>query len=168
MRQSRSDSAEGSGVRSAPLEVVVKPWGSFSTLEEGPGYKIKRLVVTPGHRLSLQKHRHRAEHWVVVAGTATVTRGEQRLRLRRRECTIIPRGAWHRVENRGRLPVVIIEVQHGGYLGEDDIIRKADDYGRVGKSRGPSGEGRGGSAAARGARARATGQRAGGTARGRG
>ena len=130
-------------MRSAPLEFVVKPWGSFSTLEEGPGYKIKRLVVSPGHRLSLQKHRHRAEHWIVVAGTATVTKGDRRLRLRRRECTDIPRGAWHRVENRGRLPVVIIEVQHGNYLGEDDIIRKADDYGRVWMGREPSGKGRG-------------------------
>jgi mannose-6-phosphate isomerase len=136
-------------VRSRPLEVVAKPWGSFSTLEEGPGYKIKRLVVSPGHRLSLQKHRHRAEHWVVVAGTATVTRGEQRLRLRRRECTVIPRGAWHRVENRGRVPVVLIEVQHGDYLGEDDIIRQADDYGRAGESRVPRAERRGGRAAGR-------------------
>ena len=155
-------------MRSAPLEVVIKPWGSFSTLEEGPGYKIKRLVVAPGHRLSLQKHRHRAEHWVIVAGTATVTRGEQRIRLRQRECTVIPRGAWHRVENGGRVPVVLIEVQHGAYLGEDDIIRQADDYGRVGKSPGPSREGRGGPAAARGGRARAAGQRAGGSARERG
>ena len=168
MTQSRRGCAEGPGVRSAPLEVVVKPWGSFSTLEEGPGYKIKRLVVEPGHRLSLQKHRHRAEHWVVVTGTATVTRDERRLRLRKRECTVIPRGAWHRVENRGRVSVVLIEVQHGAYLGEDDIIRQADDYGRVGKSQGPSREGRGGPAAARGARARAAGQRAGGRARERG
>jgi mannose-6-phosphate isomerase-like protein (cupin superfamily) len=137
MRQRRQGGAEGPGVRSAPLEVVIKPWGSFSTLEEGAGYKIKRLVVAPGHRLSLQRHRHRAEHWVVVAGTATVTRGEQRLRLPQRQCVVIPRGAWHRVENRGRRPVVIIEVQHGEYLGEDDIIRKADDYGRAGESREP-------------------------------
>ena len=154
MRQSRRGSAEGPGVRSAPLETVVKPWGSFSTLEEGAGYKIKRLVVAPGHRLSLQKHRHRAEHWVVVAGTATVTTGERRLRLRRRQCTVIPRGAWHRVENRGRLPVVIIEVQHGAYLGEDDIIRKADDYGRAGESRESSAGSRGGKAARRAARGR--------------
>jgi len=168
MRRTQLASAEDFGVRSAPLEVVAKPWGSFSTLEEGPGYKIKRLVVAPGHRLSLQKHRHRAEHWVVVAGTATVTRGEHRLRLRRRECTVIPRGAWHRVENRGRLPVVIIEVQHGDYLGEDDIIRKADDYGRLGASRGSSGESRGEPAAARGARARARAPRSGRPAGGRG
>jgi mannose-6-phosphate isomerase len=167
MTQSRRGSAEGFGVRSAPLEVMVKPWGSFSTLEEGPGYKIKRLVVAPGHRLSLQKHRHRAEHWVVVAGTATVTRGDQRLRLRQRECAVIPRGAWHRVENRGRLPVVLIEVQHGAYLGEDDIIRQADDYGRVGTGRGSSGKRRGEAAAARGARARTTAPRSGRPAGGR-
>ena len=121
-------------VRSRPLEQVIKPWGGFSTLEEGPGYKIKRLVVQPGHRLSLQRHRHRAEHWVVVAGTATVVNGERLLTLRARQCTVIPRQAWHRIENRGRRPVVIIEVQHGTYLGEDDIIRKQDDYGRIAPS----------------------------------
>ena len=122
---------DSGGVRSRPLEFVTKPWGSFSTLEEGPGYKIKRLVVQPGQRLSLQKHRHRAEHWLVVAGTATVVRGDRRLTLRQRECTVIPRQAWHRIENHGRTPVVIIEVQHGSYLGEDDIVRQQDDYGRI-------------------------------------
>ena len=127
----RSDPDPVEGVRSHPLEFVNKPWGSFSTLEEGPGYKIKRLVVQPGQRLSLQKHRHRAEHWVVVAGTATVVRGDRRLTLRQRECIVIPRQAWHRIENHGRTPVVIIEVQHGSYLGEDDIVRKQDDYGRI-------------------------------------
>jgi len=116
--------------RSHPIEVEAKPWGSFSTLEEGPGYKIKRLVVQPGQRLSLQKHQHRAEHWVVVAGAATVVKGDRYLTLRKRQCTVIPRQAWHRIENHGRQPVVVIEVQHGTYLGEDDIIRKQDDYGR--------------------------------------
>ncbi|MBI4841419.1 MAG: phosphomannose isomerase type II C-terminal cupin domain [candidate division NC10 bacterium] len=128
MKLSQPDSE---GTRSHPIEFEVRPWGSFSTLEEGPGYKIKRLVVQPGCRLSLQKHRHRAEHWVVVAGTATVIKGNRRLTLRGRQCTVIPRQAWHRIENRGREPVVIIEVQHGAYLGEDDIIRKQDDYGRI-------------------------------------
>ena len=117
--------------RSRPLEFVAKPWGSFSTLEEGSGYKIKRLVVQPGERLSLQKHRHRAEHWVVVSGTATIVRGNRQFTLRTRECAVIPRQAWHRIENHGRQPVVVIEVQHGSYLGEDDIIRKQDDYGRI-------------------------------------
>jgi mannose-6-phosphate isomerase len=124
----RSDST---AVRSRPLERETRPWGSFATLEEGPGYKVKRLVVLPGQRLSLQKHRHRAEHWVVVAGCATVVNGAETLTLRRRQCTVIRRGAWHRIENRGRVPVVIVEVQHGDYLGEDDIIRKQDDYGRA-------------------------------------
>lgn len=143
MRGTRRGRAEDLGVRSRPLEAVVKPWGGFSTLEEGPGYKIKRLVVAPGQRLSLQKHRHRAEHWVLVAGTAVVLNGASRLTLKRRQCTAIPRGAWHRVENPGRVPLVIIEVQHGAYLGEDDILRKADDYGRVGERRRPRAERRG-------------------------
>ncbi len=129
--------------RSRPIEHEERPWGSFSTLEEGPGYKVKRLVVQPGQRLSLQKHRHRAEHWVVVRGTATVVRGEERLTLRGRQCVLIPRQAWHRIENRGRQPVVVIEVQHGSYLGEDDIVRRQDDYGRIeprAASRGPRGK----------------------------
>ena len=79
----------------------------------------------------MQKHRHRAEHWVVVSGTARIVTGAQHLTLGKKQCVVIPRQAWHRIENRGRQPVVIIEVQHGTYLGEDDIIRKHDDYGRV-------------------------------------
>ena len=126
--------------RSRPLEFVAKPWGSFSTLEEGSGYKVKRLVVEPGERLSLQKHQHRAEHWVVVSGTATIVRGDRRFTLRTRKCAVIPRQAWHRIENHGRQPVVVIEVQHGSYLGEDDIIRKQDDYGRVAPKGAPSAE----------------------------
>lgn len=132
-RNARLAASDPDGTRSRPLEAVAKPWGSFSTLEEGPGYKIKRLVVQPGHRLSLQKHRRRAEHWVVVVGTATVVRDDRRLTLRERQCVVIPREAWHRIENRGRKPVVIIEVQHGSYLGEDDIVRRQDDYGRIAK-----------------------------------
>jgi mannose-6-phosphate isomerase-like protein (cupin superfamily) len=129
--QGAAKGAASSGVKSRPIEEEWRPWGSFHTLEEGPGYKVKRLVVLPGQRLSLQRHRHRAEHWVVVAGTATVTNGTRVLRLGRRACAVITRQAWHRIENRGRTPVVVIEVQHGAYLGEDDIIRKQDDYGRV-------------------------------------
>jgi mannose-6-phosphate isomerase len=128
--------AELAGVKSRPIEEERRPWGSFHTLEEGPAYKIKRLVVWPGKRLSLQRHRRRAEHWVVAAGTATVVNGAKTLTLRRRQCTIIPRLAWHRIENRGRSPLVVIEVQHGTYLGEDDIVRKQDDYGRVKAKRG--------------------------------
>ncbi len=136
----RGGAGDPGETQSRPLHFEAKPWGSFSTLEEGPGYKVKRLVVQPGQRLSLQRHRHRAEHWVVVAGTATVVRGNRRLTLRQRQCAVIPRGAWHRIENHGRQPVVLIEVQHGKYLGEDDIIRSQDDYGRVKPSRAPSAE----------------------------
>ncbi len=132
-RQNLKSARPDPRVRSRPIEDEARPWGSFHTLEEGPGYKVKRLVVLPGQRLSLQRHRHRAEHWVVVAGTATVVNGAQTITLRRRECAVVPRLAWHRIENRGRVPVVVIEVQHGSYLGEDDIIRKQDDYGRMGK-----------------------------------
>lgn len=110
-----------------------RPWGGFQTLEEGPGYKVKRLVVEPGHRFSLQRHRRRAEHWVIVAGTPKITIGGRSRRLRPRQTVTVPRGAWHRAENVGRVPVVIVEVQYGSYLGEDDIVRKQDDYGRTGR-----------------------------------
>ena len=110
-----------------------RPWGGYQTLEEGPGYKVKRLVVEPGHRFSLQKHRRRAEHWVIVSGSAKVTVGRRSRRLRPREAVTVPRGAWHRAENVGRVPVVIVEVQYGSYLGEDDIVRRQDDYGRIGR-----------------------------------
>ena len=128
---SRQGKKSAPPTRSRPIEFESRPWGSFSTLEEGPGYKVKRLVVRPGQRLSLQKHRRRAEHWIVVSGRATIVRGTHELTLGRKECVVIPRQAWHRIENHGRRPVVIIEVQHGLYLGEDDIIRKHDDYGRT-------------------------------------
>jgi mannose-6-phosphate isomerase len=107
-----------------------RPWGGFQTLEEGAGYKVKRLVVEPGHRLSLQRHRLRAEHWVVIAGSPRVIVGARTRRLKPKGTVDVPRGAWHRIENTGRTRVVIIEVQHGPYLGEDDIIRRQDDYGR--------------------------------------
>ncbi|MFI5042029.1 MAG: phosphomannose isomerase type II C-terminal cupin domain [Acidimicrobiales bacterium] len=109
----------------------MRPWGGFQVLEEGPGYKVKRLVVQPGCRLSLQRHRLRAEHWVVIAGAPRVIVGSRARRLRVRGTVDIPRRAWHRIENPGRVPVVIIEVQHGEYLGEDDITRRHDDYGRA-------------------------------------
>ncbi|HET8577052.1 MAG TPA: phosphomannose isomerase type II C-terminal cupin domain [Methylomirabilota bacterium] len=107
-----------------------RPWGGFQTLEEGTGYKVKRLMVEPGHRLSLQRHRFRAEHWVVIAGSPRVIVGVWARRLKPQGTVDVPRGAWHRIENPGRSRVVIIEVQHGPYLGEDDIIRRQDDYGR--------------------------------------
>ena len=110
-----------------------RPWGGFENLEEGAGYKVKRLVVEPGHRISLQRHRFRTERWVVVAGTARIIIGGRARRLKPPGMVEVPCGAWHRIENPGRRPVVIIEVQHGSYLGEDDISRRADDYGRAGR-----------------------------------
>jgi mannose-6-phosphate isomerase-like protein (cupin superfamily) len=108
-----------------------RPWGGFQVLAHGAGYQVKRLVVEPGHRLSLQKHRFRAEHWVVVAGSPRVLVGGRAQRLRARDAVVVPRGAWHRIENPGRVPAVVIEIQYGPYLGDDDIIRRQDDYGRV-------------------------------------
>jgi mannose-6-phosphate isomerase-like protein (cupin superfamily) len=112
---------------------VERPWGGFQTLESGDGYQVKRLVVEPGHRLSLQRHRHRAEHWVVVSGTPRVIVARSVRRLRARDTVTVPRRAWHRIENPGKVTAVIIEVQHGAYLGEDDIERREDDYGRTGR-----------------------------------
>jgi mannose-1-phosphate guanylyltransferase / mannose-6-phosphate isomerase len=109
---------------------VLRPWGSYTVLEEGPGFKIKRIVVKPNASLSLQMHYHRSEHWVVVSGTARVTNGEKELLVRTNESTFIPAGHKHRLENPGRLDLVMIEVQSGGYLGEDDIVRFEDRYGR--------------------------------------
>lgn len=121
--------------RSAPSQPPTferRPWGGFLTIEAGPGYQVKRLVVEPGHRFSYQKHRFRAEHWVVVSGSPRVIVNGRPRRLKPWQSVTIPRGAWHRAENPGRVAVVIIEVQHGSYLGEDDIIRRQDDYGRAG------------------------------------
>jgi mannose-6-phosphate isomerase-like protein (cupin superfamily) len=128
-------SSEGSRRRPPPGSsgsgFEIRPWGSFEVLDEGAGYKVKRLLVQPGRRLSLQRHRFRAEHWVVISGTPRVLVAGRMLRLKARATVTVPKGAWHRIENPSRAPVVIIEVQHGAYLGEDDIIRRADDYGRV-------------------------------------
>ncbi len=109
---------------------TVRPWGMFCVLEEGPTYKIKRLEVQPGHRLSLQMHHHRSEHWIVVRGTARVTRGDEVVLLTANQSTYIPPCTPHRLENPGRIPLVVIEVQNGQYLGEDDIVRFQDDYNR--------------------------------------
>jgi mannose-6-phosphate isomerase-like protein (cupin superfamily) len=113
-----------------------RPWGGFETLERGAGYKVKRLVVQPGHRISLQRHRFRAEHWVIVAGSPRIVIGDRARRLKPRATVEVPRGAWHRIENPGRRPVVIIEVQLGPRLVEGDIIRRQDDYGRAGRHAG--------------------------------
>lgn len=108
-----------------------RPWGSYTVLEEGKdGFKIKRLEVAPGARLSLQSHHRRSEHWVVVSGTATVTRGDEEIIVHKNQSTYIPIGAKHRLENRGSEPLHIVEVQVGDYLGEDDIQRYEDIYGR--------------------------------------
>ena len=109
---------------------VQRPWGSYTVLEEGPGFKVKRVTVNPGGRLSLQMHHQRREHWVVIAGTARVTRGEEIFDLQVGQSTAIPVKTQHRLENPGLETVHIIEVQNGPYLGEDDIVRFKDDYGR--------------------------------------
>ena len=103
---------------------------SFTTLEEGPGYKIKRIEVNPGHRLSLQMHHHRSEHWIVVSGTAKVTCGDKEEILAANQSTYVPQCTSHRLENPGVIKLILIEVQNGEYLGEDDIIRFQDDYSR--------------------------------------
>ena len=110
---------------------VQRPWGSYTVLEEGPGFKVKRVTVNPGGRLSLQMHHQRSEHWVVIAGTARVTRGEDVFDLQIGHSTEIPVETKHRLENPGQNTLHIIEVQNGPYLGEDDIVRYKDDYGRT-------------------------------------
>ncbi|HIK38914.1 MAG TPA: phosphomannose isomerase type II C-terminal cupin domain [Geminocystis sp. M7585_C2015_104] len=107
-----------------------RPWGSFTVLEEGPGYKIKRIEVNPGHRLSLQMHYHRSEHWIVVSGTAKVICGDEEKIIGPNQSTYVPPCTPHRLENPGVIKLVIIEVQNGEYLGEDDIVRLQDDYAR--------------------------------------
>ncbi|HEY5993165.1 MAG TPA: mannose-1-phosphate guanylyltransferase/mannose-6-phosphate isomerase [Gallionellaceae bacterium] len=110
---------------------VNRPWGNFTVLEEDPeGFKIKRIEVAPGARLSLQSHKQRSEHWVVVSGTATVTNGDEVITVLKNQSTYIPIGAKHRLENRGSEPLHIVEIQVGSYLGEDDIQRYEDHYGR--------------------------------------
>lgn len=109
---------------------VYRPWGYYQGVHQGDRFQVKRLTVNPGAKLSLQKHFHRAEHWVVVNGTALVTRDSEQILLRENESVYIPLGAVHRLENPGRVPLNLIEVQSGAYLGEDDIVRIDDTYGR--------------------------------------
>jgi mannose-1-phosphate guanylyltransferase/mannose-6-phosphate isomerase len=111
---------------------VFRPWGSYDSLDEGERFQVKRLIVRPGGVLSLQMHHHRAEHWVVVSGTARITRAEETFLLEENQSTYIPIGVRHRIENPGRIALHIIEVQSGSYLGEDDIVRFEDRYGRQG------------------------------------
>ena len=117
--------------QTASANRVVRPWGTYERLAAGPRHQVKRIVVNPGAALSLQTHRHRSEHWVVVQGSVEVTRGEDRILLHENESTYIPAGSLHRLSNPGREAAQLIEVQVGDYLGEDDIERFADNYGRA-------------------------------------
>jgi len=108
-----------------------RPWGHYDSVDNGERHQTKRIVVKPGARLSLQKHHHRAEHWVVVKGTALVTKGEDKLLISENESIYIPLGIIHCLENPGVIPLEIVEVQSGSYLGEDDIVRIDDSYGRI-------------------------------------
>ncbi len=112
-------------------KTVIRAWGSYTVLEEGPGYKIKKIMVHPGAKLSLQMHHKRSEHWVVVEGVATVTCGESVYTIQTNQSTFVPMGVKHRLENATDQPLRLVEVQSGSYLGEDDIVRFQDDYGRV-------------------------------------
>ncbi|MGV2292562.1 mannose-1-phosphate guanylyltransferase/mannose-6-phosphate isomerase [Trinickia sp. YCB016] len=121
----------GHGPEANAHRKVRRPWGYYDSIDQGERFQVKRIVVQPGARLSLQLHHHRAEHWIVVRGTALVVRGEEQFLLSENESTFIPLGIQHRLENPGKVPLEIIEVQSGSYLGEDDIVRFDDTYGRA-------------------------------------
>ncbi|MBD3825340.1 MULTISPECIES: mannose-1-phosphate guanylyltransferase/mannose-6-phosphate isomerase [Stenotrophomonas] len=110
---------------------VYRPWGAYDSIDNGARFQVKRITVKPGATLSLQMHHHRAEHWIVVSGTAEVTRGDEVILLTENQSTYIPLGVTHRLKNPGKLPLELIEVQSGSYLGEDDIVRFEDQYGRA-------------------------------------
>ncbi len=126
-RIKRSGRSEASAHRK-----VYRPWGAYDSIDNGSRFQVKRITVKPGATLSLQMHHHRAEHWIVVSGTAEVTRGDEVLLLTENQSTYIPLGVTHRLKNPGKLPLELIEVQSGSYLGEDDIVRFEDQYGRAG------------------------------------
>ena len=107
-----------------------RPWGWYEVIDQGDRFKVKNIEVKPGHRLSLQKHHHRTEHWIVVSGTAEVQLNDARQLIGENQSTYIPLGCMHRLSNPGKIPLKIIEVQSGAYLEEDDIIRFDDNYGR--------------------------------------
>jgi mannose-1-phosphate guanylyltransferase/mannose-6-phosphate isomerase len=109
---------------------VARPWGWYDTVDEGERFKVKRIQIKPGASISLQMHHHRAEHWIVVKGTAEITNGGEVVTLTENQSTYIPKGQVHRLANPGNTPLEIIEVQSGSYLGEDDIVRLEDSYGR--------------------------------------
>ena len=110
---------------------VARPWGMYDVVDVGTSHQVKRITVRPGSKLSLQMHHHRAEHWIVVKGTALVTRGDEELLISENQSTFIPLGVKHRLENPGKTDLELIEVQSGSYLGEDDIVRFEDTYGRA-------------------------------------
>ena len=126
---------DGNGADASPL-YDERPWGSFTVVDQGDGYKVKRLEVYPRKRLSYQRHTCRAEHWVVVCGEAKVTLDDRVIRLVEGDTLDVPLGAAHRIVNPLDEPLVIVEVQRGDYLGEDDIVRIEDDFGRVGSRAG--------------------------------
>ena len=110
---------------------VYRPWGTYDAIDKGERFLVKRITVKPGATLSLQMHHHRAEHWIIVRGTAEVTRGDEVILLSENQSTYIPLGIRHRLRNPGKLPLELIEVQSGSYLAEDDIVRFEDSYGRT-------------------------------------
>ena len=109
---------------------VYRPWGHYDSIDSGLGFQVKRIFVNPGAKLSLQKHNKRAEHWVIVKGIALITCGRKVFKLEKNQSTYIPKGEIHRLENQEIIPLEIIEIQTGSYLGEDDIVRIEDDYQR--------------------------------------
>jgi len=113
------------------MEKDQRPWGHYIVLADEPGHKVKRIVVNPGQRLSLQRHRRRSEHWYIVEGTGVIRNGSEEAPISAGGSADISRLSWHRISNPGSVPVVLIEVQTGDYLGEDDIERAEDDYGRL-------------------------------------
>ena len=110
---------------------MYRPWGKYDSIDMGERFQVKRITVNPGAKLSVQMHHHRAEHWIVVSGTAKVTRGEEHYLVGENQSTYIPLGVVHALENPGKIPLEMIEVQSGAYLGEDDIVRFEDKYGRA-------------------------------------
>jgi mannose-6-phosphate isomerase-like protein (cupin superfamily) len=118
-------------IESTSHREVYRPWGKYDSVDQGYRYQVKRITVKPGHKLSVQLHHHRAEHWIVVSGTANVQIADKQVLLTENQSTYIPIGVVHSLENPGRIPLELIEVQSGSYLGEDDIIRFEDRYGRL-------------------------------------
>ncbi len=122
---------DSNGLAGFSCDKIIRPWGNYQCIDQAERYQVKRIVVNRGEQLSLQMHHHRAEHWIVVRGTAKVTCGNQTFLLTENQSTYIPVGENHRLENPGKIPLEMIEVQSGSYLGEDDIVRFEDIYGRV-------------------------------------